>query len=165
MNTGCHRDCRCQFGRDWEDVSFLTPRLAVGGMVHDYEIEDLRRLGITHVLNVNWPDRPEYPEVVASFRHLDLAILDDGLPKPASWFQAGIDFAATLGPTDKLLVHCGHGVNRSPAMAYAILRSWGVDDAETVLRTARPQTGSGRTGGAFETYRASADEAIARLVR
>jgi len=126
-------------------------------MVHDYEIDDVKALGITHVLNVNWPDRPEYPEVVTAFRHLDLAISDDGEPKPWSWFRAGIDFAASLGPADKLFVHCGHGINRSPAMAYAILRSWGIGDAETVLRAARPQIGSGKTGGAFAVYRDSAD--------
>ena len=157
MNDRCHRDCRCQFAQDREDVSFVTPRLAVGGMVHEYEVEDLKALGITHIINVNWPDRPEYPEVVASFVHLDLAILDDGEPKPAAWFQQGIDFAATLGPDDRLLVHCGHGVNRSPAMVYAILRSWGILDAEKVLREARPQTGSGKTGGSFEVYRKSAE--------
>ena len=126
-------------------------------MVHPYEIPELRGLGVTHILNVNWPDRPEYPEVVAAFRHLDLAIRDDGEPKPAEWFQAGISFATSMSPDDKLLVHCGHGVNRSPAMAYAILRSWGIDNAEAMLRAARPQTGSGSTGGAFAVYRDSAD--------
>ena len=126
-------------------------------MVHPDEIEDLKALGITHILSVNWPDRPEYPEVVAAFHHLDLAILDDGQPKPAEWFLAGIAFAESLGPHDRLLVHCGHGVNRSPAMVYAILRAWGHADAETILRAARPQTGSGRTGGSFGVYRDSAD--------
>lgn len=161
--TVCHADCRCYFGHDWEDVSFITPKVAVGGMVHDYEIPDLQRLGITHIINVNWPDRPEYPEVVATFRHLDLAIRDDGVPKPSEWFQAGIDFAHTLGPDDRLLVHCGHGVNRSPAMVYAILRAQGLDApvAEATLRAHRPQTGSGKTGGAFEVYRQSAERLFA----
>ena len=158
--AACHRDCRCNFGQSWEDVSFITPRLAVGGMVHDYEIPEIQALGITHIINVNWPDRPEHAEVVLSFRHLDLAVLDDGLPKLPAWFHAGLDFANTLGPDDKLLVHCGHGVNRSPAMAYAILRAWGYDDAEAIVRAARPQTGSGKTGGSFEVYRQSADEVI-----
>ena len=158
--TTCHRDCRCQFGQDWEDVSFVTPRLALGGMVHDYDIPDLRALGITHIINVNWPDRPEFLEVVAAFCHLDLAILDDGQPKPVEWFRSGISFADSLGPADKLLVHCGHGVNRSPAMVYAILRAWGYSDAEAMVRQARPQTGSGKTGGAFEIYRQSADAAL-----
>ena len=160
MNSFCHRDCRCQFGEDWEDVSFVLPDLAVGGMVHADEIPALRALGITHVLNVNWPDRPEYPEVVSAFRHLDLAILDDGQPKPPEWFRAGIAFADTMGPRDKLLVHCGHGVNRSPAMAYAILRARGYAFAERMIRDARPQTGSGATGSAFAVYRISADIAI-----
>lgn len=153
MNERCHRDCRCQFDPRHTDVSFLTPDLAVGGMVHPDEIADLRALGITHVLSVNWPDRPEYPEVIASFQHLNLAILDDALPKPIEWFQAGIDFANTLAPGDKLLVHCGHGINRSPAMAYAILRSRGVTDAETVVTVGRHQTGSVAMG----VYRKSAD--------
>jgi len=148
-------------GQDWEDVSFITPTLAVGGMVHDYEIDDLRALGITHVLNVNWPDRSEQPAVVDAFVHLDLAILDDGQPKPPEWFQAGIAFAATLRSTDKLLVHCGHGVNRSPAMAYAILRAQGRSDAEALIRANRPQAGSGKTGGSLAVYIASADAAVA----
>lgn len=154
----CHADCRCNFGEDWADASFVLPDLAVGGMVHPDDIDELRELGITHVLSVNWPDRPEYPEVVAAFRHLDLAILDDAQPKPPEWFQAGTAFASSLGPTDKLLVHCGHGINRGPAMTYAILRSRGYDPAaaEAVLREGRPQTG-GRT---WAIYARCADAAL-----
>lgn len=159
----CHRDCRC-WNQRRVDVTFVAPQLAVGGMVHPDEILALQNLGITHILNVNWPDRPEYPEVVAAFSHCDLPIRDDSKIKPASWFQAGIEFAATMGLSDKLLVHCGHGVNRSPAMAYAILRSWGIEDAESVLRSARPQTGTGSTGGAFTVYRQCVDAMFANTV-
>ena len=158
MNDRCHRDCRCQFGEDWPDVSWVLPNLAVGGMVHDWEIEELKELGVTHIINVNWPDRPEYPKVIESFAHLGLANLDNGEPKPVWWWQAGVDFASHLGPGDKLLIHCGHGINRGPAMTYAVLRSWGYADAEARLRAARPQTG----GEVFETYRASADGAVRR---
>jgi len=150
--SSCHSDCRCHFGGG-VDVSFITPNLAVGGMIHETEVSALRSLGITHIINVNWPDRPEHPVVVQSFAHLGLAMLDDAQPKPAWWFQAGIDFASHLGPTDTLLVHCSAGINRSPAMAYAILRARGHDDAEQRIRAARNQTG----GGTFAVYCASAD--------
>ena len=144
-------------------MSFVTPALAVGGTVHQEDIADLRALGVTHIINVNWPDRPEPQAVVDAFSHLDLTILDDAEPKPESWFRSGINFAATLGPTDKLLVHCGHGINRSPAMAYAILRAQGHDEttAEQMVRFARPQTGAGSTGACFAVYCDSADEAVA----
>ena len=160
----CHADCRCHRGGR-EDVSFIANGLAVGGMVHEDEIGTLMRMGITHVINVNWPDRPEYPGVVAAFRHLDLAIPDDGKPKPAEWFQAGIDFADAKPEGCAVLVHCGHGVNRSPAMAYAILRSWGLSEteAEDLVRRRRPQTGTGGTGSFFEVYRRSSDAAPGAL--
>ena len=74
-------------------------------------------------------------------------------PKPAEWFHAGIAFAASIGPDDKLFVHCGHGINRGPVMAYAILRSQGYLDAEAMMRAARPQMGA-------SMYLASADAAL-----
>lgn len=155
-NPRCHGDCRCQKGHVQEDVSWVLPDLAVGGMPHDWDIPRLQELGVTHVLSVNWPDRPEYPEVVAAFAHLDLAILDDAEPKPPEWFRAGIAFAESVPPEGKLLVHCGHGINRSPAMVYAILLSRGVKDPEAKLRTARHQTGT----STFAIYRDSAHAAL-----
>jgi protein-tyrosine phosphatase len=154
-----HVDCRCNQGplALGADVDWVTPHLAVSGQPHEAEIPVLLAMGITHIINVNWPDRPEDEAIQQAFVWRDLAHLDDARPKPPELFQSGIEFAATLGPTDKLLVHCGHGINRGPAMVYAILKSQGYPDAEAMLRRARPQTG----GGPFDIYRQSADEAIA----
>lgn len=146
------------------NLSFVTDWLAVGGRPTAGDVEALRNFGITHVLDVGWPEEPDPPEITSAFKHLSLSILDDGQPKPASWFAEGAAFAAeAVASGGKVLVHCGHGVNRSPAMAYSILRraAYTPDRAETLIRQRRRQTATGPTGGWFNVYVKSAEDALA----
>lgn len=144
-------------------ISQITGNLYVSGKLGASDIPSLKSEGITHILNVNWPDQPEPQEIKDAFVHLDMSALpetlDDGKPKPASWFEAGIAFSDTVHK-GKLLVHCGHGINRGPAMAYAIMKHRGIERPEAILRQYRPQVGTGSTGEWFEVYRKSADEAL-----
>ena len=58
--TAHHPDCRCNVNPLYQpDVSWITPQLATGGQPHESEVAFLKATGITHILNVNWPDRPE----------------------------------------------------------------------------------------------------------
>jgi protein-tyrosine phosphatase len=145
-------------------ISRITGDLYIGGTLAITDIPALKKEGITHILNVNWPDKPEPQEIKDAFVHLDLSglpeTLDDGKPKPASWFARGIAFSKTVPSKGKLLVHCGHGINRSPAMMYAIMKSQGYEDPARIIKQYRPQTGTGDTGEWFEVYRKSADEAL-----
>ncbi len=68
-----------------------------------------------------------------------LPVPDDGTPKPAEWWAAGTVFAAGVldAPGSKLYVHCQMGGSRSPAMAFAILRTWGMLSREEALAAIR----------------------------
>jgi protein tyrosine phosphatase (PTP) superfamily phosphohydrolase (DUF442 family) len=145
------------------NFDFITQDLAVGKRPTKDDIAALEAAGITCILNVGWPDEPEAIEVREAFCYLDLSILDDGKPKPKDWFLAGIEFWETRAlHLDKVFVHCRHGINRSPAMAYALLRSDGMGpvEAEALVRRRRRQTGTGATGDWFNVYARSADEAL-----
>lgn len=143
-------------------ISQITDDLFVGGRLRATDVGLLDGLGITCVLNVGWPDEPDPQEIQNNFCYQDETILDDGKPKPAEWFQSGIDFYNAREPGEKVLVHCGHGINRSPAMVYAILRSQGMgeQDALALLRKQRPQTATGATGDWFFVYTKSYEEGL-----
>jgi protein-tyrosine phosphatase len=54
------------------------------------------------------------------YRHLPVS--DDGNPKPAEWFHAGVEFSKqAYRARGRLLVCCMAGLHRAPSMVYAIL--------------------------------------------
>lgn len=140
------------------NLSYITDELAVSGRLTAADIPALKSYGVTSVLNVGWPDEPDAGLIQSEFKYLDLTTMDDGQPKPSEWFDAGVKFYRER-PEGVVLVHCGHGINRSPAMAYAILRSEGMPPvaAEALVREKRKQAGSGLTGSWFDIYIKSAD--------
>lgn len=85
---------------------------------------------------------------------------DDRLPKEAGWFLRAIEFVreARRDPAAKVLVHCTGGIDRSPSMAYAILRSagWSAAGAELAIRDEHP--------AARLVYRDDAEAAVWQLV-
>lgn len=104
----------------------IADRLAVGG-VATTELELVARCGVTHVLDL----RAEFDSTASAgtlgLGYLRLPVFDDGEPKPAEWFEAGVEFAETVlaDPSARLMVLCVAGQSRSPAMVLAILQTWG----------------------------------------
>lgn len=81
-----------------------------------------------------------FPDVA----YVHVGVDDHGGRQPDSWFDQGVDGAlAVLGRGDRVVVHCHMGINRGPSMAFAVLLclGWGVTDALTALRSARPIVG------------------------
>ena len=120
------------------DMTWVTDRIAVGGGIwNEDNMEEVVRLGITHIINmqIEFDDRPlaeGYPVQV-----LHNPTDDDFLPKPPQLFQAGVEFAkeALDEPEGKVYIHCAAGVHRAPMMTLAVLRvlGWKLEDAKKLI--------------------------------
>jgi protein tyrosine phosphatase (PTP) superfamily phosphohydrolase (DUF442 family) len=141
------------------DISFVTPWLAVGGAIATEEdVEEILEQGITHIINCRvGVDDNQLLRGRAGY--LWDPAPDDRKPKPSRWFIDAITFtkAAIKDPGAKVLVHCTGGIDRSPSVAYAILRSMGHSEAE-----AEHAVLSGRPEARFP-YKRDADAAIRAL--
>lgn len=143
------------------NFAFVTPWLAVGSAIENAaDVEEVLGRGVTHVVNcrVGFDDR--------GLLHGRAGYLwdpapDDRQPKEPGWFLDAIAFVedARRDPKAKVLVHCTGGIDRSPSLAYAILRAagWGPAEAEARIRTAYPE---GRL-----VYRRDAEAAVGQMIR
>lgn len=106
--------------------SFVTPRIGVGPAIftEDY-LNQLHSHGITHIIDLweIWNDADFGDD---RFQTIQLAQLDDMAPRTHTIAGIAFALAALSQPGTKLYVHCHAGRSRSPAMAYAIIRSLGV---------------------------------------
>jgi hypothetical protein len=115
------------------DYRFLTARIATGSAPEDPgDLGTLAKLGVTHLLDltVNEEDNGVDAEL---FTYLHNPAVDDGLPKPKTWFEASTNFALeALSSVAKnvIFIYDKHGVNRGPSTAYTVLRTLGIP-AET----------------------------------
>jgi protein-tyrosine phosphatase len=142
-------------------MRFVTPWLAVGDALQTArDVDAVLRRGITHILNcrVGFDDRTLIGNRVG---YLWDPAPDDRLPKEARWFLEAIEFVrdARRDPAARVLVHCTGGIDRSPSLAYAILRSagWSPAGAELAIVDAHP--------GARLIYREDAERAVLRSLR
>lgn len=115
------------------DMDWITARIAVGSA--PYRASDvgyMRAMNVTHVLSCENTDTERF-YAGTGIVYMHCRTEDDGAPKGAEWFLRGVRFgvdALASSPTARLLVHCAAGVNRSPGMAYAILRARGLAAAK-----------------------------------
>ena len=131
------------------DFDFITPILATGGHLENYEdAEQLALAGITHVVALNWDEN----DVTIMAGHPVFSTLwnpteDDGQPKDPSWFSPSIEFGLSmlLKPWTKLYCHCKEGRNRGPSVALAVMLAcgWEFDTAIDLIHTKRPVTYGG----------------------
>ena len=112
------------------DMTWVTPRLAVGGGIwHDEKMIEVVRAGVTHVIDMQleFDDTPlaEPYDVKVLWNPTD----DDFRPKPPELLQRGVDFAldALDEPDAKVFIHCAAGVHRAPMMTLAVLRALGFE--------------------------------------
>ena len=125
------------------DMNWVTERVALGGGIWNARnMEELAKLGVTHVVNmqIEFDDRPlaEPHGIRVLWNPTD----DDFLPKPPELLQRGVDFAlgALEDPEARLYVHCAAGVHRAPMMTLAVLcaMNWEIDPAMVLIETRRP---------------------------
>ena len=120
----------------------ITRQIIVGGAVDKAAMADLRRRGVTHILNVSSDD--DDTELAAQHGIVVrwLPVDDDFEPKPREWFARGVKFAkrALLDRNAKLYVHCHAGIHRAPLATLAVLCSmgWNVEKAMRHIKARRP---------------------------
>jgi dual specificity phosphatase 3 len=134
------------------NLHFVTPRLAVGGDLNAFDdtlateqLDEICRLGITHVLDVRleWEDEQTFAERAPHVRYLHSGIDDAGQAVPFEWFERTVGWAEQAwrdDPDAVVLAHCHMGINRGPSLGFAILLALGWDPVEAIaaIRTARP---------------------------
>jgi predicted protein tyrosine phosphatase len=87
----------------------------------------------THVVSVLVGDVPRYGERHLHVRFDDIVRPQPGLILPAPEHLNRIyEFASTLDPDSRLLVHCHRGLNRSPAVAVGLLIQTGLNYFEAL---------------------------------
>ena len=129
-------------GRQWPvKVFFLTRRLSFGSMIGTWsDVEQLRRLGITHVINLL---RNKNSKKIRQFRWLWLPFNDDKNVRPAWFYKKALKFhRRTMRNRDqKVFVMCHQGICRSASLAYFLLRAsgFGDEEAKSTIRRARPR--------------------------
>ena len=100
-------------------------RIMISGNVQDET--DLAHLqsdfGITHVLDVESGRPPTCNHQMGRYKKLEF--VDNGMPMAPPLLVEACSYArgALADENNRLLIHCHMGASRSPAIAYAILRS------------------------------------------
>ena len=133
------------------NISFVTPRLAVGGDLSPApvkggrQLEELVDLGVTHVVDVRleWDDRRLFALMAPHVDYLHHGLDDAGQEVEPEWFEHAVRWVelALTDPTAVVLTHCHMGINRGPSLGYAVLlaEGWDCVDAIAAIRAARPQ--------------------------
>jgi dual specificity phosphatase 3 len=136
---------------DWHRLLCpVTPQLVLSGdLAYDRheareQLAQWSQAGITHIVDVRSEANDEW-FVNHHAPHIDyqwLGVDDDGEPREADWFEAGVTniVEAWRNPASQVLVHCQMGMNRGPSMGYAALLATGWDPVEALvaIRAARP---------------------------
>jgi dual specificity phosphatase 3 len=136
---------------DLANASFVTPRLAVGGDLDQWDdalahcqLGELLGNGVTHVVDVRIEadDRAFVERVTDRVSYRWHGMDDLGQKVPAEWFEEGVAWVeeALSDPDAVVLAHCHMGINRGPSLGFAVLLSQGWDPVEAIdaIRTARP---------------------------
>ncbi|MGB8022658.1 MAG: hypothetical protein WCF04_15630 [Candidatus Nanopelagicales bacterium] len=110
------------------------------------EVAELRRLGVTDILDCRAEATPAAREVAQSAGiGYATAPQEDGLDEPEEgWFDTGLTHArAVLSDPDRVLfTHCQGGRGRGPSMGFAVLLESGMAPAEAfaAIKAVRPQS-------------------------
>ena len=120
--------------------SQVLPFLFLGSVMDGRNTEQLKGIGVSRVLNVSdsarFVDDPEF-----QIRHIPIS--DFGDTKLLDIFGKCFDvISAAKAENRKILVHCRHGQNRSPAviLAYLVERErMSLKEAYAIVTSARPK--------------------------
>lgn len=105
--------------------SEITPSLYLGARPNQDRVQELKGVGITHVVSCLMEDeRAQVAFLEQDFEHLFLGLHDGMHEDVAETFPQLFDFAGAATACDseaKLFVHCEVGVSRSATLAIALL--------------------------------------------
>jgi predicted protein tyrosine phosphatase len=111
-------------GEDWQpDLHWLTDGLAVGGCFPmDRAMQLAEAHGIRAIVDLRSEDRDDQRSLAAAgidFLHLPTPDLE---PATLAMLDAGVAFVREhLDRGEKVLIHCQHGIGRSPLLALCVL--------------------------------------------
>ncbi len=114
----------------------ITSRIYQGGWILPRDVAEIVRLGITHILNLDFPYENPLPFTEAGITLHNVYIRDYNLmtPQRVREAMAAIDGSFST-PGNKIYIHCNEGVNRSPTIAWLYLIHTGLspeDAAEKI---------------------------------
>jgi hypothetical protein len=127
--------------------NWINGRLATGGGIQAAaDAQTLLAAGVNTIIDCcEQNDQALLSPFAPGIQYLWNPTADDGAKKPPQWFKASLDFALPLlsKPGHRVYCHCSAGVNRGPSTTFAILIALGLtaQDAEAMIRKARPQVG------------------------
>lgn len=121
-------------------LSEVTPQLYLGGQHSRRGYQQMRRRGISAIINLRERRFNDVAAGIAGERHLHLATIDNTPPTGADLLRGAAFARAEIARGGKLYVHCGVGVGRAPTMAAAYLISTGQSPraALRLIKRARP---------------------------
>lgn len=100
-------------------------RMLVGGNIQDAaDLAHLQNdLGITHALDLESGRNPTCAHRMGHYKKIEF--VDNGMPMAEALLVEACTYArdALADPNNRLYIHCHMGASRSPAIAYAVLRS------------------------------------------
>ncbi|MFK7827302.1 MAG: dual specificity protein phosphatase family protein [Oligoflexales bacterium] len=128
---------------DWGTAYQIVPELLISGHSVADNLEQLRYLGVTHILNVT-SNNPPLPKILKNFNVLRLELEDEPTEDLTDSFDLAYKFisdAIKENERAKVLVHCSAGQSRSASMLLYYLmrtRSLSLQDALTFSRSIKP---------------------------
>jgi polymorphic toxin system DSP-PTPase phosphatase-like protein len=121
---------------DWQpDFDWLTESLAVGGCFPVERAADLMRShGIRAVVDLRGEDRDDEGRLRSAgidFLHLPTPDLE---PATLQMLDRGVEFARPyLGRGERVLIHCQHGIGRSPLLALCVMVDQGWEPLDALI--------------------------------
>ena len=113
----------------------ITSRIYQGGWLQAWHIPELVRLGITDVLNLDFPYEDPLPFLEADITLHNLFIRDACLMTPQLVRDAIAIIDRSLSAHGrKIYIHCNEGVNRSPTITWLYLIHTGLSPEDATAK-------------------------------
>lgn len=123
----------------------IIGKIYVSGEAFSESEEDMRSLGITHVVSVTGfeAENPQYETFAGIRYHRITGVHDDPSSDLTPHIKPTLDIVDSLQEGEKLLIHCQMGVSRSASLAIACLMHADIrlnmEEAYDIVKEARPQ--------------------------
>ena len=115
----------------------VTSQIYQGGWLRPQHIPELVQLGITHVLNLDFPSTDPLPLAEANITLHNVPVRDYCLMTPQLVREVIEVIDTSLSsPGHKIYIHCVVGVSRSPTIAwlYLIYKGFSPEDATVKIK-------------------------------
>lgn len=120
--------------------SEIIENIYQGNICSSFQKENLKKLGITHILTVGNYLPLFYKD---NFKYMCIKVKDKSDENLLQYFEEGFKFIDDcINSGGKILIHCAAGYSRSTTMTCVFLikkKSITVDEAIEIVKTARPE--------------------------